>query len=135
MKKGDRTDSWEKASQVSTSQDRGAATEKDKDQDKTKDSEDDWEKVSVPSIATDKELKAAPVPSVNIWNIRREAQDAKRKELAAQRPAATIAAPATAARPKPAAEESKRKPASRDAADKEGPIQSRKPEITAKPAG
>ena len=49
---------------------------------KSKESEDDWEKVSVPSIAAESQYKAAPVPAVNVWQARKEAQAAKLKELA-----------------------------------------------------
>src|ERR1700761_751514 len=56
---------------------------------KSKDGEDDWEKVSVPSIPAETQYKAAPIPSVNVWQVRREAQAAKMKEH--QKPAVSTA--------------------------------------------
>lgn len=56
------------------------------DKDKSKDNDDDWEKVSIPSVAAEKELKAAPIPTVNIWQ-QRIAAEAKRREQAAQKTA------------------------------------------------
>jgi la-related protein 1 len=73
-----RSDSW----------DIPAAAEKDSassEKAKEKDTEDDWEKVSIPSMAAEKELRAAPIPSVNVWHIRAKEQ----KEREAQK--ATIA--------------------------------------------
>ncbi|KAF3481483.1 La domain family protein [Arthroderma uncinatum] len=74
---------WEKQSQVST------AAEKEKtsqagDDDKAK-SEASWENVTPPP----KELKAAPLPPVNIWQQRQEAQEAKAKANALLKPAVT----------------------------------------------
>lgn len=37
---------------------------------KAKEGEDDWEKVSVPSMAAEAQYKAAPIPSVNVWQVR-----------------------------------------------------------------
>ena len=49
---------------------------------KTKENEDDWEKISIPSsAAAEKELKAAPIPVVNIWQQRKEAQEAKKRDV------------------------------------------------------
>ncbi|EXJ58942.1 hypothetical protein A1O7_06373 [Cladophialophora yegresii CBS 114405] len=49
---------------------------------KSRDGEEDWEKVSVPSLpAAEAQYKAAPIPSVNVWQVRREAQAAKKKEF------------------------------------------------------
>ncbi|ETI22085.1 hypothetical protein G647_06156 [Cladophialophora carrionii CBS 160.54] len=49
---------------------------------KSRDGEDDWEKVSVPSLpAAETQYKAAPIPSVNVWQVRREAQAAKKKDF------------------------------------------------------
>ena len=56
------------------------------DETKTKDGDEDWEKVSAVSVPAEKELKAAPIPMVNPWQKRAEEQDAKRKALAAQKP-------------------------------------------------
>lgn len=55
---------------------------KSSSEDKNKDADDDWEKISLPSTAAEKELKAAPVPSVNIWQKRKQEQDAKLKQEA-----------------------------------------------------
>lgn len=57
---------------------------------KGKEADDDWEKVSIPSVTPDKELKAAPIPAVNIWQQRSLAQQAKAKEQTVQRPAASV---------------------------------------------
>lgn len=65
--------------------------------DKGKDIDDDWEKISVPSIAAEKELKAAPPPPVNVWLQRKEAQEAKAKEMVGSRTAPAGPAP----KPKP----------------------------------
>lgn len=63
LENADRTASWDKESQVSNPVDKQSAGG---EKEKGKESEDDWEKVSVPSIAAEKELKDAPTPSVNI---------------------------------------------------------------------
>lgn len=55
------------------------------EQAKTKEADDEWEKVSIPSSTADKELRAAPIPVVNIWQQRQEAQQAKIKEHSVQR--------------------------------------------------
>lgn len=47
---------------------------------KSKDGEDDWEKISVPSIPAESQYKAAPPPPVNVWQVRKEAQAAKIKD-------------------------------------------------------
>ncbi|RAH40188.1 La domain family [Aspergillus brunneoviolaceus CBS 621.78] len=67
---------WDKQSQASGAE--KATGEEEGADDKT----DEKEK-SVPA----KELKAAPLPAVNIWHQRKEAQDAKAKALAALKPA------------------------------------------------
>jgi len=89
---------------------------------KSKDVEDDWEKVSVPSVAAEKELKAAPIPMVNIWKQRQEAQSAKFKEIQDQHRSSPSGSLAQAPKPKVAGEESKQAPSGRDRAtnDKEG---------------
>lgn len=89
---------------------------------KSKDVEDDWEKVSVPSVAAEKELKAAPIPMVNIWKQRQEAQAAKIKEIQDQQRSSSSGTVAQAPKPKAAGEESKQTPSGRDRAtnDKEG---------------
>ncbi|KAL1958588.1 hypothetical protein VTO42DRAFT_4185 [Malbranchea cinnamomea] len=79
---------WDKQSQVSSSVDRSSqATEVSKD----KPAESGWEKAPAPP----KELKAAPIPAVNVWQQRREAQEAKAKALAASRLAAAPASKAS----------------------------------------
>ena len=85
------SDGWEKQSEVSTSVEKSTQTT---NASKSKDSEDDWEHVSVAKVPLEKELKAAPIPVVNFWQARIEAQEAKAKALAAQHPAS--AAPAAA---------------------------------------
>lgn len=63
---------------------------------KPRESEDDWEKVSVPSMTAEKEFKAAPIPAVNVWQQRA----AKLKELTVQqKPSAPSASSASKARP------------------------------------
>lgn len=49
--------------------------------------------------APPKELKAAPLPTVNIWQQRKEAQDAKAKAIAALKPAGTGASKTASAAP------------------------------------
>ncbi|RMZ84301.1 hypothetical protein DV738_g528, partial [Chaetothyriales sp. CBS 135597] len=123
---------WEKASQASNVQDKAATTPTDKD--RTKESEDDWEKVSVPSIAADKELKAAPLPAVNVWAVRLEAQAAKKKELAAKS-TASVNGTRTPSEPSPkaAADEAKRKAAtSTDTSDTDLSASFPKPDASTK---
>jgi la-related protein 1 len=74
-----RSDSWEISG---VSEKESANNEKSKE----KDTEDDWEKVSIPSMAAERELRAAPIPSVNVWHIR--AKEQKEREAAQK---ATIA--------------------------------------------
>ena len=50
------------------------------------DTEEDWEKEPALKTPGEKDLKAAPIPTVNFWQARKEAQEAKAKALAAQRP-------------------------------------------------
>ncbi|RMD40237.1 hypothetical protein DV735_g4891, partial [Chaetothyriales sp. CBS 134920] len=131
LKKTEHKD-WEKTSQVSNTQDKANATTPT-EKDKTKESEDDWEKVSVPSIAADKELKAAPLPAVNVWAVRLEAQAAKKKELAAKSSApinGTRAPPEPS--PKAAADEPKRKTTSADTSDTDLSASFPKPDAPAK---
>ncbi|KAM5442142.1 hypothetical protein MferCBS31731_002973 [Microsporum ferrugineum] len=80
---------WEKQSQVSTAADKDKASQA-ADDDKAK-SEASWENVTPPP----KELKAAPPPTVNIWQQRQEALEAKAKANALLKPAA---APTTASK-------------------------------------
>ena len=51
-------------------------------QEKTKEVDDEWEKVSIPSVAAEKELKAAPIPTVNVWAQRTQARQAAQKQAA-----------------------------------------------------
>ena len=82
------SDNWDKQSQVSTSVEKSTQTTGET---KMPDKEDDWEKEPVSKPSSDKELKAAPIPTVNFWQARKEAQEAKAKALAAQRPPQTVA--------------------------------------------
>ena len=47
---------------------------------KARDGEDNWEKVTVPSMPAESQYKAAPIPPVNVWQVRRDAQAARMKE-------------------------------------------------------
>ncbi|KAI1616314.1 hypothetical protein EDD36DRAFT_132116 [Exophiala viscosa] len=76
---------------------------------KPKESEDDWEKVSVPSMTAEKEFKAAPIPAVNVWQQRA----AKLKDLAIQ-PKSTTASVSATPKPKASNEDAKRKSLSKD---------------------
>lgn len=104
-----RTPSFDQASEVSG---QGSAEKKPKD------SEDDWEKISVPSMTAEKELKAAPIPVVNIWQQRREAQAARLKETASQ----PRSAPSNTPKTTPSHDDPKRRSISRDieSRDREG---------------
>lgn len=62
-----------------------ADSESGDEQTRIKEADDEWEKVSIPSSTADKELRAAPIPVVNIWQQRQEAQQAKIKEQSVQR--------------------------------------------------
>ena len=84
----DANDNWEKQSQVSTSVEKSTQTTTGN---KAKDSEDDWEKVSVSTAPPEKELRAAPIPAVNPWLARKEAQDAKAKAPSVQKTSSTVA--------------------------------------------
>ena len=105
------SDNWDKQSQLSTQVEKAAQTTTGN---KVPDTEDEWEKEPLPKTPSEKELKAAPIPAVNIWQARKEAQEAKAKALAAQRPTqVTVKAkpqPANAAESqKSADDESRRK--------------------------
>lgn len=87
-------------------------------QDKTKEADDDWEKVSIPSSTADKELKAAPIPVVNIWQQRREAQQAKLKEQTVQQRQSPSAQPQVKSQSQhPLTDDSKKKGGNRDTAN------------------
>ena len=81
---------------------------------KSKDEDADWERISSPSIPTEKDMKPAPPPAVNFWAQRKAEQEAKAKELA------THKASAASAKTKPtnenAPEASKKKPVETSAA-------------------
>lgn len=135
----DASDAWERQSQVSTSVEKSTQMSNGS---KGKDPEDDWEKVSVSKAPVEKELKAAPIPAVNIWQARKEAQAAKAKAIAAQRPAPVVttnikpkvSSPTTTEAPKVLEEESKRKPTVKPSAngDKDEGISKRKQSETPK---
>lgn len=76
-------EAWDRQSEVSTSVEKGNAVN---EKEKLHAGDDDWEKVSVPSLTQERELKAAPPPTVNIWQQRKQAQEAKQREQASQRP-------------------------------------------------
>ena len=76
-----------------------------------KDGEDDWEKVSVPSIPAETQYKAAPLPSVNVWQVRKEAQAAKIKD---QQKPTVIATSSQPKKSRPVSEDFKRKSTSRE---------------------
>ena len=101
----DQSSSWDQTSQTSTSAEKAQeSTEKDK----VKDSEDDWEKVSVPSVSAEKELKVAPVPTVNIWLQRKEAHNAKKRQVEPQKASVShLGSPGS--KSKPTMDESKTK--------------------------
>jgi la-related protein 1 len=80
------SDNWDKQSQVSTSVEKSTQTT---GASKAPDTEEDGENQPVSKTPTEKELKAAPIPTVNFWEARKEAQEAKAKALAAQRPPQT----------------------------------------------
>jgi la-related protein 1 len=77
------SDNWDKQSQVSTSVEKSTQTT---GASKAPDTEEDGESQPVSKTPTEKELKAAPIPTVNFWEARKEAQA---KALAAQRPPQT----------------------------------------------
>jgi len=103
------------------------------EKEKSKDVDDDWDKVSVPSVAAEKELKAAPIPTVNVWQQRREAQEARMRELATQRTAATTTSQ-SGAKPTVTPEEGKRKATNKDqgTSERDGPPAQRKISESAK---
>jgi len=77
------SDNWDKQPQISTSIEKATQTT---GASKGPDTEEDGENQSVSKTPSEKELKAAPIPTVNFWEARKEAQEAKAKALAAQRP-------------------------------------------------
>ncbi len=127
----DHSESWEKASHIST---RGKKEPAAAHKEKAKETEDDWEKVSVPSVGSekekdkDKELKPAPPPPINIWAARQQAQEAKLRDLENQRTAAASqsAPPSAVMRSKSVLEGSKNKTGPKDSFEKEGIAGSRR---------
>ncbi len=82
------SESWDKQSENSAAAERPAQIA---DTVKPLHVDDDWVNVSAPKV--EKELKAAPIPAVNFWQQRIEAQAAKAKADAALRTPAVSAAP------------------------------------------
>ena len=82
------SESWDKQSENSAVAERPAQMA---DNGKAHNADDDWVNVSAPKV--EKELKAAPIPAVNIWQQRIEAQAAKAKADAASRSSTVSAAP------------------------------------------
>ncbi|EXJ85990.1 hypothetical protein A1O1_06359 [Capronia coronata CBS 617.96] len=99
--------SYSEQSIESSSQEKGSER-------KSKEVDDDWEKVSVPSMTAEKPLKAAPLPAVNIWQQRKEAQQAKLKDLVEQQRITVPAAPGPIPKTTNGNEDSKRKSISKD---------------------
>jgi len=86
------------------------------EKEKSKEGDEDWEKISIPSTTAEKELKAAPIPVVNFWQQRREAAQAKLKEQVTQR---TPAPTSTQAKSRPqttASDEARRKSSNHEGA-------------------
>ncbi|PGG95609.1 hypothetical protein GX51_08207 [Blastomyces parvus] len=79
--------SWDKQSQVSGTVEKSSESG---ETGKEKSKENGWEK-DAPVL---KELKAAPIPAVNVWQQRKEAQEAKAKASAALKSTTTTAAAA-----------------------------------------
>jgi la-related protein 1 len=73
----DSSESWDKQSEASALAERMTQT----DGGKERAGDEDWINVSTPKV--EKELKAAPIPAVNFWQQRMEAQAAKTKAVAA----------------------------------------------------
>lgn len=89
-------------------------------QDKNKDNEEEWEKVSIPSTTAEKtekekELKDAPPPKVNFWTQRMQQQQAKQKEQTVRQTVVpTATQPPKGRQPSAPAEDTKKKQNSRD---------------------
>lgn len=110
------SESWDNQPELSVVAEKAAqVTESGKD----KIGDDDWVNVSVPKV--EKELKAAPIPTVNVWQQRKEAQEAKTKANAALRSSVTVATPM---KPKPQTQ-----------ADRTDEAQVRDDEIKRRPSG
>ena len=87
------SESWDKQSEVSATAERSLQIGENG---KENSRDDDW--VNIPAPKAEKELKVAPIPTVNIWQQRIEAQEAKAKANATLRPSSTVAPPI---KPKP----------------------------------
>ena len=96
MANGTSDSTWDKQSQVSSTVDRSSQTT-EASKDKQSGSESGWEKNSAPA----KELKAAPIPVVNVWQQRREAQEAKAKAMSALKPTPAVSSSSQSASAKP----------------------------------
>lgn len=82
------SESWDKQSETSAPAEKAVpstAGEKDKNRD------DDW--VNLPASKVEKALKAAPIPAVNIWQQRKEAQEARVRANAGSHSSIAVAAP------------------------------------------
>ena len=121
----DNSESWEKASHTSAAGDKENTCEPDE---KVKESEDDWEKVSVPSTTgnNQKDFKPAPPPPVNFWAARAQANEAKMKDIANQRPAATSQSGPPSARLASSNEAPKPRSGHRDTTEKDNMSASRR---------
>ena len=86
---------------------------------KSNEVEDDWEKVSVPSMAVETQYKAAPIPAVNVWQMRKEAQAAKLKDLSEQGRAIVPGTPNYSQKPRSGSEDFKRKSTSMGSVERE----------------
>ncbi|KAK5100508.1 hypothetical protein LTS08_005259 [Lithohypha guttulata] len=87
---------------------------------RAKEVDDDWEQVSMPSVAAEKaekELKPAPVPTVNFWQQRSLALQAKAKDQTIHKqPVPVTSQPSKPRSQAQSVEESKKKSATREAA-------------------
>jgi la-related protein 1 len=77
------SENWEKHSQASASVEKAVQTPRSET---SKEQENDWDTLPPSKPMAKEELKVAPLPVVNFWQARMEAQEAKAKALAAQRP-------------------------------------------------
>jgi la-related protein 1 len=82
------SESWDKQSETSAVADKPAQMT---DSGNDRNGDEEW--VNVPSSKGEKELKAAPIPTVNIWQQRKEAQEAKAKASTALRSSTAAVAP------------------------------------------
>jgi la-related protein 1 len=80
------SEAWDKQSEISATAEKSGQTG---ESGKERGVDEDW--VNVPAPRAEKELKAAPIPAVNIWEQRKEAQKAKANIVS--RSTAPLAAP------------------------------------------